>query len=492
MKIKNTNQKTRLTRVRARGKGGSYAQEVIMSMSVKVGRNARAPEGLGGILFAVLVVLGLCAASFLVGWGAFGAALAAFPTADIPGWVILVFSLAALIPLLVVAIRIFPWLANWYYLLPSLVFILVFTVYPIILTFYYAFTNYSGTNSGRPDSSTEVKIERISNIELKIVDGTISGLQCKASDCSGQQIELREADTGREGLKFTLVSGEGSTLKLKQAMSEGFNPALARRINPFGFIGFGNFSEIFSKASVQLVPVAIWTVVFAFSTTIINILAGLVLGILLNNKRLKFRNFYRAMLFLPWAVPGMISILMWQTLFNMNFGGLNRLLGLFEVSPIPWLVDGLWAKMAILLVNLWLGFPYMMTATIGALSSIPEDLYEAASIDGASRWEQVLHITLPNLTAAFTPIALGTFAFNFNNFGIIYLLTAGGPVESGQLPTARSTDILLSWGYNTAFTGQGDQAYGLASAIALIVAVLTIGISVVNFRAAGVFNEARK
>jgi arabinogalactan oligomer / maltooligosaccharide transport system permease protein len=216
--------------------------------------------------------------------------------------VILLFSLAALIPLLVVAIRIFPWLANWYYLLPSLVFILVFTVYPIILTFYYAFTNYSGTNSGRPDSSTEVKIERISNTELKIIDGTISGLQCKASDCSNQQVELREADTGREGSKYTLVNAEGSTLKLEQAMPEGFNPALARRINPFGFIGFGNFSEIFSKASVQLVPVAIWTVVFAFSTTIINILAGLVLGILLNNKRLKFRNFYRAMLFLPWAV----------------------------------------------------------------------------------------------------------------------------------------------------------------------------------------------
>jgi arabinogalactan oligomer / maltooligosaccharide transport system permease protein len=480
-------------RGRAREKGGSYAQEVKgMSMSLSVNKRAQAPEGPGGILFAVLVVLGLCAASFLVGWGAFAASLAAFPKADIRGWMILLFSMAALVPLLVIAIRIFPWLVNWYYLLPSLVFVLVFTVYPIGLTVFYAFTNYSGTNSGRPDSSTEVKIERISSTELKIVDGTISGLQCKASDCSNQQIELREAETGREGPQYVVVNGDGSTLRLKDALPEGFNPALARRINPFEFVGLGNFTEIFSKASVQLVPVAIWTVAFAFSTTIINILAGLVLGILLNNKRLKFRNFYRAMLFLPWAVPGMISILMWKTLFNQNFGGLNRLLGLFEVSPIPWLDDGLWAKMAILLVNLWLGFPYMMTATIGALSSIPEELYEAASIDGASRWEQVQHITLPNLTAAFTPIALGTFAYNFNNFGIIYLLTAGGPVENGQLPTARSTDILISWGYNTAFTGQGDQAYGLASAIALIVAVLTIAISLVNFRAAGVFNEARK
>ena len=462
-----------------------------MSMGVRVG-NAQAPEGPGGVLFAVLVVLGLCAAAFLVGWGSFAAALSVFPKAEIPGWVILLLSVVALIPLLVVAIRIFPWLANWYYLLPSLVFILVFTVYPIGLTVYYAFTNYSGSNSGRPDSSTEISIQRISSTELKIVDGTLSGLQCKVANCANQPIELREADTGREGPQFVLASAEGSTLKLARAMPESFNPGLARRINPVSLIGFGNFSEIFSKASVQLLPVAIWTVLFAFSTTLINILAGLVLGILLNNKRLKFRNFYRAMLFLPWAVPAMISILMWKTLFNVSFGGLNRLIGLFEVSPVPWLVDGLWAKMAILLVNLWLGFPYMMTATIGALSSIPEELYEAASIDGASRWGQVRHITLPNLTAAFTPIALGTFAFNFNNFGIIYLLTAGGPVEKGNLPTAQSTDILISWGYNTAFTGQGDQAYGMASAIALIVAVLTIGISLVNFRAAGVFNEARK
>jgi arabinogalactan oligomer / maltooligosaccharide transport system permease protein len=459
---------------------------------MSIGKNAQAPEGPGGILLAVLIVLGLCAAAFLIGWGVFGAALAAFPKADLRGWVGLMLSALALIPLLVVAIRIFPWLSNWYYLLPSLVFILVFTVYPIGLTVYYAFTNYSAAASGRPDSSTEVKIERISNLELKIIDGTISGLQCAAPDCAKQRIELREGDIGRAGPEALIVSAEGSTIKLETPLPNDFKPNLARRINPYLFIGLGNFQEIFSKASVQLIPVAIWTLVFAFSTTVINILAGLVLGILLNNKRLKFRNFYRAMLFLPWAVPGMISILMWQTLFNMNFGGLNRLLGLFEVSPIPWLIDGLWAKMAILLVNLWLGFPYMMTATIGALSSIPEELYEAASIDGASRWEQVLHITLPNLTAAFTPIALGTFAFNFNNFGIIYLLTAGGPIENGQLPTARSTDILISWGYNTAFTSTGNNAYGMASAIALIVAVLTIAISIVNFRAAGVFNEARK
>jgi arabinogalactan oligomer/maltooligosaccharide transport system permease protein len=243
---------------------------------------------------------------------------------------------------------------------------------------------------------------------------------------------------------------------------------------------------------VQLFPVFIWTILFATFTTLFNILAGLVLGILLNNKRLKFRNFYRSVLILPWAVPVIISVLMWKTLMNTNFGALNRLLGLFEIPPAPWLDDGLWAKVAILLVNLWLGFPYMMTVTLSSLSSIPDELYEAASIDGATTWNQIQHITLPMLRSSFTPIALGTFSYNLNNFMLIYLLTAGGPVEQGRLPTAQSTDILLSWGYNTAFTGQGDQAYGLASAIAIIVGILTIGISIVNFRVAGVFNEARR
>lgn len=452
-----------------------------------------APDGTRGVLIAILTVLTLCAVAFLVGWAVFGGLLAALPTVNIPPWMILVLTLVALVPVMIGAIRLFPWLSNWYYLLPAIVFVLVFTVYPIALTIYYAFTNYSGKNSGRPDSSTEVRIERLSDTQIKVLEGGVSGLQCRVEGCANQPVELRSAAvTGRQGPTYTIKSATADTITLTQPLPADFQPVLARRINPFGFIGFQNFSEIFRNASVQLVPVFIWTLMFAVFTTLFNILAGLILGILLNNKRLKFRNFYRSVLILPWAVPGIISILMWKTLMNTNFGALNRLLGLFEISPAPWLDDGLWAKVAILLVNLWLGFPYMMTVTLSSLSSIPDDLYEAASIDGATRWKQVQHITLPMLRNAFTPIALGTFAYNFNNFMIIYLLTAGGPVEQGRLPTAQSTDILLSWGYNTAFTGQGDQAYGMASAIAIIVGLLTVAISLVNFRVAGVFNEARR
>ena len=451
-----------------------------------------APDGASGVLIAILTVLAICAVSFIVGWAVLGGLLAALPTVNIPPWMILVFTILALIPVMIVAIRLFPWLANWYYLLPAIVFVLVFTVYPIGLSIYYAFTDFSGKNSGRPDSSTEIKIERVSDTQLRVTEGGVAGLQCRFEGCINQPIELRPGDIGRQGPTYKIVSVNQDTITLATAMPADFQPTLARRINPFQFIGFGNFAEIFRNASVQLFPVFIWTILFATFTTLFNILAGLVLGILLNNKRLKFRNFYRSVLILPWAVPVIISVLMWKTLMNTNFGALNRLLGLFEIPPAPWLDDGLWAKVAILLVNLWLGFPYMMTVTLSSLSSIPDELYEAASIDGATAWNQIQHITLPMLRSSFTPIALGTFSYNLNNFMLIYLLTAGGPVEQGRLPTAQSTDILLSWGYNTAFTGQGDQAYGLASAIAIIVGILTIGISIVNFRVAGVFNEARR
>jgi arabinogalactan oligomer / maltooligosaccharide transport system permease protein len=264
------------------------------------------------------------------------------------------------------------------------------------------------------------------------------------------------------------------------------------RFNQIQYVGLGNFQEIFSKASVELWPIFGWTVIFALATIVINTIAGLFLGILMANKRLKFRNLYRTLLILPWAVPAVISIQMWVALFNQNFGIINRVLALLGSAPIPWLADPLWAKVAILLVNLWLGFPYMMTATISSLASISEDLYEAASIDGASRWQQIQAITLPLLRQAFTPILLSGFAFNFNNFGIIYLLTQGGPAVQGNSATGKSTDILISWGYNNAFGAAGGASYGFASAIAIIIAFLTIGISMVNFRVAGVFEEAKK
>jgi arabinogalactan oligomer / maltooligosaccharide transport system permease protein len=406
---------------------------------------------------------------------------------------LLAFTVLAMIPILIGAVKVFPWLVNWYYLLPAIVCLLAFTVYPIILTFYFAFTNYSAINSGEPDSSAQVEVKIVNSTTLTVLGGAVAAteLRCETPDCAGRSVAfLDDRGTTVKKVLNNIASVNGNTITLTSALPEGLLATRLNRVNDIKVVGFSNFSRIFGQASQQLIPIFVWTVQFAVFTTIINVVVGLVLGILINNRRLKFRNVYRSLLFLPWAVPTVISIQMWTKLLDANFGALNRLFGFIGLNPAPWLIDGLWAKVAILLVNLWLGFPYMMTATVGALSSIPDELYEAAEIDGASRWNQTRFITLPMLTAAFTPIILGTFAFNFNNFGIIYLLTGGKPIEAGQLPTAHSTDILLSWGYNTAFLNGIDR--GMASAIAVLVAFLTIAISMVNFSVAGVFKEARK
>ncbi|MEY4531770.1 MAG: hypothetical protein RLZZ156_2491 [Deinococcota bacterium] len=454
-----------------------------------VGSN-KPPEGTGGVAFAIGLVLGICALGLLIGLVVTSGVVAAIPSAE--PWLLLVFVIIALIPLMLVAVRIFPWLINWYYMIPAIICILAFTVYPLIMTFGYAFTNFNSQNNDRPDSTTEISVRVIDQKTLGLTgESKLETLACRNPGCLQEPLELRsDEELGRPGQTYIALDAKDNVIRF--AVPVAPDTTRVRRINPVANIGLGNFQDIFSKASVQLYPVLIWTVIFALSTTIINVIVGLLLGILLNNKRLKFRNFYRSILILPWAVPGVISIQLWVALLNQNFGGLNRLLGLFGGLPIPWLTDPLWAKVAILLVNLWLGFPYMMTATLGALSAISDELYEAAEMDGATKLEQVQFITLPMLQAAFTPIVLATFAFNFNNFGIIYLLTGGGPAEEGREATARATDILLSWGFNTAFTGAGAQAYGLAGAVSVIVGVLTVIISYFNFRAAGVFKEASK
>jgi arabinogalactan oligomer / maltooligosaccharide transport system permease protein len=454
------------------------------------------PEGAAGAALAIALVLGICFLALALGL-LLANGLNAF--ADAQNWDepkrywLLAFTVLAMIPILIGAVKVFPWLVNWYYLLPAIVCLLAFTVYPIILTFYFAFTNYSAINSGEPDSSAQVEVKIVNPTTLTVLGGAVAAteLRCETPDCLGRSVAFLD-DRGSTVKKVlnNIASVNGNTITLTSALPEGLTATRLSRVNDIKVVGFSNFSRIFGQASQQLLPIFVWTVQFAVFTTLINVVVGLVLGILINNRRLKFRNVYRSLLFLPWAVPTVISIQMWTKLLDANFGALNRLFGFIGLNPAPWLIDGLWAKAAILLVNLWLGFPYMMTATVGALSSIPDELYEAAEIDGASRWNQTRFITLPMLTAAFTPIILGTFAFNFNNFGIIYLLTGGKPIEAGQLPTAHSTDILLSWGYNTAFLNGIDR--GMASAIAVLVAFLTIAISMVNFSVAGVFKEARK
>ncbi len=454
------------------------------------------PQGPLGILAAIGILIATLGGAALIGWLVSGLISQSYPTA--PSYLILIITVPLMLITLLIALRLFPWIQSWYYLVPALVFLAAFTILPIVLTISYAFTNYSGVNSGYGDTSVKTPVsinaDRTTITFKSLPEGAkdLPGfLGCAQATCSNETVVLYDEDAAVP-VNARITGVDGLSVRLAMPVADTFKVTDGTRLNAIRQVGLANFREIFSRASNELVPVFVWTVVFAFSTVALNAVAGLILGVLLYNKRLKGRNVYRTLLFLPWAIPSVITIQMWVALFNQQFGVVNKTLGLLGVSAVPWLTDPLWAKITILLVNLWLGFPYMMTATISALSTISDDLYEAASIDGASRWQQIVNITLPLLRNSFTPILLSGFAFNFNNFGVIYLLTAGGPSVPGRTSTAGATDILLSWGYNTAFASSGGQNYSMASAIAMIVFFLTLGISLLNFKAAGVFEEARK
>jgi ABC-type sugar transport system permease subunit len=162
---------------------------------------------------------------------------------------------------------------------------------------------------------------------------------------------------------------------------------------------------------------------------------------------------------------------------------------LFGVAP-PWFSDPTWAKIAILTVNLWLGFPYFMLICSGALQAIPQDIYHAAEVDGANVFQRFRRITLPLLLVAVGPLLVASFVYNFNNFNIIYLFIQGGPPIAGAATRAGHTDILISYVYNLAFAGGRGADYGLASTVTIIIFFIVAAITLLQFRFTNMWEQA--
>jgi arabinogalactan oligomer / maltooligosaccharide transport system permease protein len=242
-------------------------------------------------------------------------------------------------------------------------------------------------------------------------------------------------------------------------------------------VGFRNFGRIIHNKLIRgpFVRVFIWTIAFATLTVFLSFALGLFLAIVLNTKAMRFRWLYRSALILPYAIPGFLSLLVWRGLLNDDFGVVNKLLGNIGLHE-PFLFDANWAKFSVILVSTWLTVPYFFLISMGALQSIPDELIEAARVDGASAWASFRKVTLPLLLVAVAPLMIASFAFNFNNFGNIYLLTGGGP-SVGDNTIAGATDILISYTYKIAFAAGLGQDYGLASAISLIIFFVVAGIS---------------
>lgn len=254
------------------------------------------------------------------------------------------------------------------------------------------------------------------------------------------------------------------------------------------FVGLNNFKDVFNGPFKPIfLPVLGWTVVFATISTFGTFILGLILALLLNNGHMKEKSIYKAFLIIPWALPATIATISWQGLLNGTYGAINNFLMSihFIAKPIPWLTDPFYARLALIIVNIWLGFPYMMNVCIGSIQAIPDVYYEAAEVDGAGKFVKFMKITLPSIAKTAYPLVISSFAFNFNNFSSAYLVTTGGPARQGT-QFAGYTDILASVNYKLSIT---FGKYNIASAISIVIFIILAVISYTQMRASGQFKE---
>lgn len=316
-------------------------------------------------------------------------------------------------------------------------------------------------------------IRTLSDSEFADADTAIGGLRFPIGDgsfASPQGVDVasrltqsfvydKKTDTlTNNDLGLVYVDNGKGNFALKSDMTQTLDPGWR------AFAGFDNFKSLIMDKNLRdpFIKVFIWTVLFAFLSVGSTFVVGMLLALALQTQ-LRFRRFYRGFLILPYAIPSFMSILIWRGLFNKNYGAINHLLH----THIGWF-DSTWtARGAVLLVNLWLGFTYMYLISSGALQSIPAELEEAAAIDGATGRQAFVAIKLPLLLQVLGPLLISSFAFNFNNFNIIFLLTGGGPTNSAAGEVAGGTDILISYAYKTAF-GNTFQNLGLSSAISIV------------------------
>ena len=260
--------------------------------------------------------------------------------------------------------------------------------------------------------------------------------------------------------------------------------------------GIRNYMDLIRNPQISgpFGSVFLWTILFATLTVLLNFTLGLFSAIMLNDPFLRFRTVYRVLCIVPYAIPAFVTILIWRGMLNEGFGVINEVLvSLFgNGARVPWLQDPFWARVSLLLVNLWLGYPYMLIIALGALQSIPSALYEAARVDGASWWQRFRKITLPLLLMPLAPLLIGAFAFNFNNFTLVWLLTEGRPPIAGAQTPAGATDILISYTYRLAFEGARGNQLGLAAAVSVVIFVIIATISAINFRMTGALEELSK
>ncbi len=429
------------------------------------------------------------------------------------------------------------------FIFPGLAAILIFIVFPIVYTVYLGFTNYGSTNLLSFERAVEIllsnkTIDTDSETGFQVVpdadgyriylpdaglisgpvtlDGAETAQLAPASATPADPLAMRDAIKLRAGLQMLqLVRPDGAVLRNAglrtfagvtaeydrtgpDSLLRASDGAVLTANHDAGFfetddgqqvapgwrvnIGLDNYRRIFTSDGVRapMLSIFIWTVTFAVLSVSLTFAVGLTLAVILQWPHLRFKPLYRLLLILPYAVPSFISILVFKGLFNQNFGEINLIIeALFGLRP-NWFTDPLLARTMIVIVNIWLGYPYMMLLSMGFLQSVPEDHKKAAAIEGASSLRVFFTITLPQIIPPFLPLLIASFAFNFNNIVLILLMTRGGPDMPGTVIPAGETDILGSFTYRISFMDSGQQ-FGLAGAITFLIFIIVGAVAYANF-----------
>jgi len=318
----------------------------------------------------------------------------------------------------------------------------------------------------RQEELTDLEVERDEGGVIKVVTVTTAAVYEPLYEYNDAAGTFTDAETG---LVYTAVEGT-FTAPDGSELNPGFR----------AFIGWDNFTRIITSEEIRgpFLRVFLWNYFFAIFSTAINFVFGLALALALNHATMRGKRIYRSLLIIPYAIPSFVSALVWQGMLNQRFGIINELLN----ADIAWLRDPNLAKVSVLLVNLWLTFPYMFLIATGALQAIPSELQEAARVDGARSSQVFRLVTFPLLMVTLAPLLIAAFAFAFNNFNIIYYVTGGDPPISGAQTPAGHTDILISYTFRLAFeTGRGSD-FGLAAAIASLIFIMVATVSAISFR----------
>lgn len=260
--------------------------------------------------------------------------------------------------------------------------------------------------------------------------------------------------------------------------------------NAINWIGLDNFVDMFggeAQWTSAFGRVAIWTIIWGVMSTLTSYFGGMLVAVILNEAKLKLTPVFRVIFILPYAVPAVVSTLVWKNLLNAQFGTINKMIRELGGSNILWLESNNLAKVMCLVINLWAGFPYFMLLIMGTMTAISQDVFEAAKIDGANKMQIFQRITLPLVIYQTLPLMIMSFTFNINNFGMVYFLTGGGPTLPDTTQTfAGGTDILVTWIYKLTVD---QMRYNYGSVLAILVFLVLAPFAVVNFMRTKSFKE---